>query len=117
MYPLKYSKNKQKRLGSLMLFCAFTCSLGLFAQKKTSDTMSMTLSQAIDYAMTNNPDLKNAYADIAIADQTVKEIKAIGIPQVRGQINFQDAIQKQVFVFPINGVGTPIRIGNTYTTD
>ena len=79
--------------------------------------MSMTLSQAIDYAMTNNPDLKNAYADIAIADQTVKEIKAIGIPQVRGQINFQDAIQKQVFVFPINGVGTPIRIGNTYTTD
>ena len=116
MYPLKYSNKDQKRLRSFMVFCSFMCSFGMFAQSKTSDTMSMTLSQAIDYAMTNNPDLKNAYADIAIADQTVKEVKAIGIPQVRGQINFQDAIQKQVFVFPINGVGTPIRIGNTYTT-
>ena len=116
MYPLKYSNKNQKRLRSFMVFCSFMCSFGMFAQSKTSDTMSMTLSQAIDYAMTNNPDLKNAYADIAIADQTVKEVKAIGIPQVRGQINFQDAIQKQVFVFPINGVGTPIRIGNTYTT-
>lgn len=116
MYPLKYSNKNQKRLRSFMVFCSFMCSIGMFAQSKTSDTMSMTLSQAIDYAMTNNPDLKNAYADISIADQTVKEVKAIGIPQVRGQINFQDAIQKQVFVFPINGVGTPIRIGNTYTT-
>jgi outer membrane protein TolC len=99
-----------------MLVCALICTFGLFAQNKTNDTMPMSLSQAIDFAMTNNPDLKNAYADIAIADQTVKEVKAIGIPQVRGQITFQDAIQKQVFVFPINGVGTPIRVGNTYTT-
>jgi outer membrane protein TolC len=116
MYSYKYPKKNQKGLSSLVLVCSFLFSLGSFAQNKSNDTMAMSLSQAIDYAMTNNPDLKNAYADIAIADQTVKEVKAIGIPQVRGQINFQDAIQKQVFVFPINGVGTPIRIGNTYTT-
>lgn len=114
MYSFQYSK-KTKTNSILLSFVLFS-SLGLFAQKKSNDTMSFTLSQAIDYAVTNNPDLKNAYADIAIADQTVKEVKAIGIPQVRGQINFQDAIQKQVFVFPVNGVGTPIRVGNTYTT-
>jgi len=116
MYSIKYHKKNHKGLSALSLICSFLFSLGLFAQNKSNDTMSMSLSQAIDYAMTNNPDLKNAYADIAIADQTVKEVKAIGIPQVRGQINFQDAIQKQVFVFPINGVATPIRVGNTYTT-
>jgi len=116
MYSLKYPMKNQKGLSSFALICSFLFSLGAFAQNKSTDTMSMTLSQAIDYAMTNNPDLKNAYADIAIADQTVKEVKAIGIPQVRGQINFQDAIQKQVFVFPVNGVATPIRVGNTYTT-
>lgn len=114
MYSFQYSK-KTKTNSILLSFVLFS-SLGLFAQKKSNDTMSFTLSQAIDYSVTNNPDLKNAYADIAIADQTVKEVKAIGIPQVRGQINFQDAIQKQVFVFPVNGVGTPIRVGNTYTT-
>ncbi len=86
------------------------------AQSKTSDTMSFNIVQAIDFAMANNADVKNAYADIAIARQTVKEVTAIGIPQVKGAIAFQDALEKQVFVFPINGVGTPIRVGNTYTT-
>ena len=89
---------------------------GLSAQSKTSDTMSFNIVQAIDFAMANNADVKNAYADIAIANQTVKEVTAIGIPQLRGSVAFQDAIQKQVFVFPINNVATPIRVGNKYTT-
>ena len=72
MYSFKYSKKNQKVLRAFALVCSFMFSLGSFAQNKTNDTMSMSLSQAIDYAMTNNPDLKNAYADIAIADQTVK---------------------------------------------
>ena len=116
MYSFQYSKKNRTTLSLILMAYTLFNGLGLFAQNKTTDTMSFSLSQALDYAVTNNPDLKNAYADIAIADQTVKEVKAIGIPQVRGQINFQDAIQKQVFIFPVNGVGTPIRIGNTYTT-
>ena len=81
-----------------------------------NDTMSFSILEALDYAVANNTQMKNAYADIAIADQTVKEVKAIGIPQLRGQVAFQDALQKPVFVFPINGVATPIRVGNKYTT-
>lgn len=76
----------------------------------------MTIVQALDFAIANNTNVKNAYADLAIANQTVKEVTAMGIPQIKGSVSFQDAIRKQVFVFPVNGVATPIRIGNTYTT-
>lgn len=98
-----------------MTFLLFS-SLNANAQNKNSDTTTFSLTEALDYAVTNNQDLKNAYADIAISDQTVKEVKAIGIPQVNGQVAFQNALQKQVFVFPVNGVATPIRVGNKYTT-
>jgi outer membrane protein len=103
------------RLFILAAIGIFTFGNG-YAQNKAADTMSFNIVQAIDFAMANNADVKNAYADIAIARQTVKEVTSIGIPQVRGTVAFQDALEKQVFVFPINGVGTPIRVGNTYTT-
>ncbi len=99
-----------------MLLIVMHIGLTVMAQNKTQDTVKMSLSQAVEYAITHNPDLKNAYADLAIATQTVKEVQSIGIPQIKGQIGFQDAIQKQVFVFPINGIATPIRVGNKYTT-
>lgn len=99
---------------SLLLLLPFTA---VFSQSKSTDTLNFTIGTAIDYAVSNNPDLKNAYADIAISDQNVKEVFALGLPQIRGQVAFQDAIQKQVFVFPNqNGVPTPIRVGNKYTT-
>lgn len=86
-----------------------------YAQGK-ADTMSMTLLQALDFAMANNTSVKNAYADLAISQQTVKEVTSLGIPKVSGSFAFQDALRKQVFVFPVNNVPTPIRVGNTYTS-
>ena len=98
----------------ILLFIA-ACTQG-YAQGKmqnSTDTQAFTLIQALEFAIANNTDVKNAYADIAIADQTVKEVKSIGIPQLRGQVQFQDALQKQVFIFPnpVTGVPAPIRIG------
>jgi outer membrane protein TolC len=101
---------------STLVIIVMQFSFSAMAQTKAQDTLKMSLSAAVEYAITHNPDLKNAYADLAIANQTVKEVQSIGIPQIKGQIGFQDAIQKQVFVFPINGIATPIRVGNKYTT-
>jgi outer membrane protein len=104
---------------TLLFVFILATSANIYSQnqnKKTADTLSFTLQQAIDYALTNNPNYKNAVADVAYAQQQVKEVKAIGIPQAKINIQMQDAIQKQVFVFPVNGTPTPIRIGNKYTT-
>ncbi len=100
----------------LIVLFATLCTKVHSQTKTITDTTSLSILQAIDYALTHNSTLKNAYADIAIAAQTVKETKAIGLPNVNGQVQLVDAIQKQVFVFPINGVATPIRVGNKYTT-
>lgn len=104
---------------TLLFVFILATSANIYSQtpnKKTADTLSFTLQQAIDYALTNNPTYKNAVADVAYAQQQVKEVKAIGIPQAKINVQMQDAIQKQVFVFPVNGTPTPIRIGNKYTT-
>ncbi len=103
----------------LLFVLFFAISLKSYSQitpRKTEDTLSFTLQQAIDYALSNSPVFKNALADIAYARQQVKEVQSIGIPQAKVQIQMQDAIQKQVFVFPVNGIPTPIRVGNKYTT-
>lgn len=104
---------------TLLFVFILATSANIYSQnqpKKTADTLSFSLQQAIDYALANNPTYKNAVADVAYAQQQVKEVKAIGIPQAKINIQMQDAIQKQVFVFPVNGTPTPIRIGNKYTT-
>lgn len=100
----------------ILVLLATLCSNVHSQSKVTSDTTSLSILHAVDYALTHNSTLKNAYADIAIANQTVKETKAIGLPNISGQVQLVDAIQKQVFVFPVNGVATPIRVGNKYTT-
>lgn len=113
-HPNKRLLSKGNRILMAVAFVLF--SSNTMAQGSRNDTMNMTIVQALDFAIANNTNVKNAYADLAIANQTVKEVTAMGIPQVKGSVSFQDAIRKQVFVFPVNGVATPIRVGNTYTT-
>lgn len=104
---------------NLLTLLSLFAIMPAFAQNSNgnqADTTVLTLQQAIDYALANNLNYKNAIADVAFAEQQVKEVKSIGIPQAKIQVQFQDAIQKQVFVFPVNNVPTPIRVGNKYTT-
>ena len=42
---------------------------------------SMSLQEAIDYAMQNNPEIANARLDILDADAQVTQSKAIGLPR------------------------------------
>lgn len=100
----------------LILLLSLLSLQQVWGQSSSKDTMPFTLAEALDYSVAHSATLKNAYADIAISDQTVKDVKSAGIPQLRGQVAFQDAIKKQLFIIPVNGVGTPIRVGNTYTT-
>lgn len=125
MHPQMTSKIRQNNCGRTIRVAILIVAVVIFQSRsfaqngssaKNRDTTSLTLAQALDYAMANNADVKNAYADLANAQQSVKEVTAIGLPKVSGSLALQDAIQKQVFVFPVNGVPMPIRIGNKYTT-
>ncbi len=97
-------------------FLILSLTLGIipFANGQTT---RFSLKEAVDYAMQNHPEIKNKLLGEKYADAQVMETRAIGIPQVNGNVQFINNTQKQVFVFPNQmGVNTPIRVGNNFTT-
>jgi outer membrane protein TolC len=49
---------------------------------------NFTLKEAIEYGVKNHSSIKNANIDIHNADARVSEIKAMGLPQINGNINY-----------------------------
>jgi outer membrane protein TolC len=49
--------------------------------------VSLSLSEAVDYALENNPATKNARLELLISKATIKETTARGLPQINGAYN------------------------------
>jgi len=71
-----------------------TITLG-FAQE---DKTSFTLQEAIDYALENNRTAKNAALDIEAAIEQKWETTASGLPQLNANVDYQNALKRNVFV-------------------
>ena len=82
----------------LLLLCF---NLG-FAQQQSK---SFSLQEAIDYALENNRTAKNAARDIEAAKQQKRETTATGLPQLDGNINYQNFLKQQVTVIPSEVLG------------
>ena len=77
----------------LLLSFAYTKS---FSQQ----TNSFTAKQAVDYAVKNSAQVKNALVDIEIQRQTNKEITASAFPQINGSANMTFFPNVAVQTFP-----------------
>ncbi|WP_299333569.1 TolC family protein [uncultured Psychroserpens sp.] len=88
-----------KHLPIILLLMCF--SLG-FTQNTPS---SFTLQEAIDYALENNRQAKNAARDIEAAKQQKWETTATGLPQLNTNINYQNFLKQQVSVIPAEFFG------------
>tara|TARA_B100000809_G_C15128824_1_gene527473 strand:+ start:465 stop:1808 length:1344 start_codon:yes stop_codon:yes gene_type:complete len=73
-----------------------------FAQQQSK---SFSLQEAIDYALENNRTAKNAARDIEAAKQQKWETTATGLPQLDGNINYQNFLKQQVTVIPSEVLG------------
>ena len=67
----------------------------------------MSLQQAIDYAITNNRQAINAKTDIEIAKQKRWETTAMGLPQINGNLSYQDNFKLQTSLIPAEIFGGP----------
>ncbi|WP_431132617.1 TolC family protein [Psychroserpens mesophilus] len=76
-------------------------SVGFSQEKPTS----LSLQEAIDYALQNNRTAINAGRDITAAEKQKWETIASGLPQVSAGINYQNALKQQVTPVDINGDG------------
>ena len=66
----------------------------------TKEVMQLSLSQAIDYALSHKSEVVDAQIDQKIATQKVREITGSGLPQLNGSFELQDFIVRPTTVFP-----------------
>lgn len=82
------------------LFFLFTVSL--FSQ---DNVQSFTLQEAIDFALANNRSVLNAQRDVEAAKQQKWETIASGLPQLSGNIDYQNNIKQQFPGIDFDGDG------------
>jgi len=84
---------KTKILGKFLLVSLLLGSNLSFSQQNFS------LREAVDYAVKNHINIKNAQLDIFNAEARVNEIKGIGLPQVNGNFGYtNNLIIQKVFI-------------------
>lgn len=77
---------------SLILIISLITVFFGFSQENTT---SFTLQEAIDYALENSRQVKNATRDIDAAVKQKWETIATGLPQINGQISYINNIERQ----------------------
>ncbi|MGQ0829702.1 MAG: TolC family protein [Bacteroidota bacterium] len=84
----------------IILLIGIGITINSFAQTKDSTAYSFSLTQAIDFALQNQKDVKNAILDEAIAKQKVNETTGIGLPQINSSFDVKDFIDIPTSVIP-----------------
>ena len=84
----------------------FTASL-VSALPSNAQTYTLSLKQAIDYALSHQSAILNAGIDEEIAKNTVRQTVGIGLPQVSTNFNFQDYLKVPTSLLPGEVFGQP----------
>lgn len=105
-----------KRITFLFL-SIFLLSTASFAQ--TADTLRFTLIEAVNYAVTNNPQLKSTQLNEENNRYKIKEIKSSALPQINGSgtgtDNYKTATQLLPgAIFGQPGTSVPVKFGTRF---
>lgn len=98
-------------------------SSNISAQEK-GNAMAFSLKEAQEFALKNSYTVKNARADVKIAEKKIFETTTLGLPQVKGEVNFQNFLDIPTQVLPANAFNPmadpkdliPLRFGTDYNT-
>lgn len=77
------------------------------AQSSNAQMFTLSLKQAIDYALSHQSAILNAGIDEEIAKNTVRQTVGIGLPQVSTNFNFQDYLKVPTSLLPGEVFGQP----------
>ena len=102
-------------------FLLFLLSLFTYTQSFAQQTNAFTAKQAVDYALQNSAQVKNALIDIDIQRQTNKEITAMAFPQINGNVSVNDYLSLPTSLIPAEFTGgppgtfIPLKFGTKYS--
>jgi len=100
-----------------LILCLFSI---VNAKAQLADTVAhFSLQEAVDYAQRNQSSIQNAKIDEEIASNTVKQTIGIGLPQLNGNLNFNDFLTIPTNLLPGEffgqpGTQVPVRFGVKY---
>jgi outer membrane protein len=105
-----------------IILLGLAISLTTFAQDGVKETTpaAFTLQQAIDYALQNQANVKNAMIDENIAKQQVNEITGMGLPQINSSFDVRDFLEIPTSLIPAEffggepGTFFPVKFGTKY---
>ncbi len=89
-------------------------------ENKTS--FSMTIPQAIAFAIDNHPDIKNANLEIAVASAKISELIAVGLPQVNLSVDVNNFVEIPTQFVPAEffggepGTYAPVKFGQPWSS-
>jgi outer membrane protein TolC len=98
--------------------------LSFTTNAQTSDSSRVhyfTAKEAVDYAMQNTVQVKNALLDIQLQQQQNKQITAQALPQVNGSVGFTDYLSIPTQLIPAEFAGGPpgtyfpVKFGTKYS--
>ncbi|MEE9408417.1 MAG: TolC family protein [Polaribacter sp.] len=81
----------------IYIFCFFVFTISVKAQQSA---MSLTLDEAIGYALKNSYSTKMADNDIKAAHKKKWETTTIGLPQIDAKVDYQNWLKQQVSLLP-----------------
>lgn len=83
-------------------------SFSAFAQAaEGAGSYAFSLQQAVEFALQNQNNIKNAMLDEAIAQQKVKEITGIGLPQISSSFDVKKFVELPTSLIPAEFFGGP----------
>lgn len=88
----------------LAVYSMWFIPYNLFAQESPANQQNYSLRQALDYALANNVNIKNAQLDTRSAVARVGEVRSIGLPQVTAQAQIIHNLKIQNVILE-NGAG------------
>lgn len=71
-----------------------------FSAKSQEKTISLSLQEAIDYALENSYNTRIAKKDIKSAEEKVWETTTIGLPQINAAVQYQNFLKQPVSLLP-----------------
>src|ERR1041385_1806749 len=102
---LQKKNNSMKKLVLVIRFGLVVS--GAFAQAGTGTTYSFSLSQAVDFALQNQKDVKNAVLEEEVAQKKVNEIMGAGLPQVNSSFDLRKFFEGPTSVVDGSNFGYP----------
>jgi len=106
---------------SLAAIISGICLMANAQQKAPSEVHSFTAKEAVDYALQNAVQVKNALVDIQLQEQQNKQVTSAALPQINGTVSFVDYLSIPTQLVPAEFAGGtpgtffPIKFGTKYS--